>query len=128
MTERRPLIATYMMASRPFGVIYIGVTSNLYRRATEHRLGRVEGFTRKRGCGLLVWYQPFALVVTALWREKALKRWNRAWKMQLVEQRNPGWADLYPWLCAGAPDPRLPDDDDCGVAAFPARREAGLDD
>ena len=122
------MIATYMMASRPFGVIYVGMTNNLYRRATDHRLGRVPGFTKTHGCGLLVWCQPFELVVTALRREKALKRWNRAWKMQLIERRNPDWSDLYPWLCEGAPDPRLPDEDDGGVAAFLARREAGLED
>ncbi len=126
MDSRRPLIATYIEASRPFGVIYIGVTSNLYRRGREHREGRIDGFTKRYGCNMLVWYQPYELITTAIRREKALKRWNRAWKMQLIESRNPDWVDLYPFLCGEAPDPRIKSgDDDGGIAAFLARLEAG---
>jgi putative endonuclease len=124
--SRRPLIATYIEASRPFGVVYIGVTSNLYRRGREHREGRTDGFTKRYGCNMLVWYQPYELVTSAIRREKALKRWNRAWKMQFIETRNPGWVDLYPFLCGEAPDPRIKsEDEDGGVAAFLARLEAG---
>ena len=124
MDEKRPLIATYIEASRPFGVLYIGMTSNLYRRGGEHRTGEGGGFTKRYGCNILVWYQPFEFVTSAIRREKALKRWNRAWKMQLIEARNPEWRDLYPWLLGQEADPRLPDEDNGGVAAFLARLEA----
>jgi len=118
--ERRPLIAVYIQASRPFGVLYIGMTSNLYERSRQHREGAVEGFSKDHGCNLLVWYHTFELVTAAIRREKALKRWNRAWKMQLIEQRNPEWVDLYPFLCGTASDPRVkPEDDGYGsVKAF----------
>ncbi len=124
MDEKRPLIATYIEASRPFGVVYVGMTSNLYRRGGEHRTGETDGFTKRHGCNILVWYQPFERVTCAIRREKALKRWNRPWKMQLIEARNPDWVDLYPFLVGQQPDPRLPLEDDGGVAAFLARLEA----
>ena len=123
MDQKRPLIATYIEASRPFGVLYIGMTSNLYRRGREHRSGDGSGFTRRYGCNILVWYQTFERVTSAIRREKALKRWNRPWKMQLIEARNPEWRDLYPFLQGEEPDPRLPLEDDGGVAAFLARLE-----
>ena len=125
MSERRPLIATYIEASRPFGVIYTGVTSNLYRRSHEHRTGAGGRFTQRYGCHQLVWYQPFERIVTAIRREKAIKHWKRSWKMQLIEQRNPDWLDLYPWLHGEGEDPRLPVDDEAGVKAFLKRLEAG---
>ena len=125
MDDKRPLIATYIEASRPFGVVYIGMTSNLYRRGREHRDGTGSGFTKRYGCNIIVWYQTFERVTAAIRREKALKRWNRAWKMQLIEARNPEWRDLYPFLLGEQPDPRLPLEDDGGVAAFLARLEAG---
>ncbi|GAA0614053.1 hypothetical protein GCM10009422_06280 [Brevundimonas kwangchunensis] len=125
MSRERPFIATYIEASRPFGVIYIGSTSNLIRRSFEHREGRIEGFTKQHGCGRLVWYEPYEFMTTAIRRERALKRWNRAWKTQLIEQRNPDWADLHPWLIGEASDPRLPDPNDGGVANFLKRLEDG---
>ena len=94
MGERRPFIAVYMMTSRPFGPIYIGVTSNLPRRAWEHREGTADGFTRKHGLKMLVWYEQHELMTAAIQREKNLKRYYRAWKMTLIEQTNPGWNDL----------------------------------
>ena len=121
MDDKRPLIATYIEASRPFGVVYIGMTSNLYRRGAEHRAGKGGAFTKRHRCNILVWYQPFERVTSAIRREKALKRWNRPWKMQLIEQRNPEWRDLYPFLRDEAPDPRLALHDECGVEAFLAR-------
>ena len=66
--------------------------------------------------------------ISAIRREKALKRWNRPWKMQLIEERNPQWCDLYPFLMSEQPDPRLPLENDGGVAAFLARLEAGEPD
>jgi putative endonuclease len=95
MSERFPYIATYMMASRPLGVIYISVTNDLPRRAFEHREGLVAGFTRDYGCKMLVWYEPHQMMVEAIRREKALKRWKRTWKIELIERMNPDWRDLY---------------------------------
>ena len=103
---KRPLIAVYMEASRPFGVIYIGMTSNLFDRAHQHREGAGSAFAAERGCNMLVWYEEFAWVTDAIQREKSLKRWNRPWKMQLIERENPDWLDLYPALCGTTPDPR----------------------
>ncbi|WP_288759249.1 GIY-YIG nuclease family protein [uncultured Brevundimonas sp.] len=127
MSERRPFIATYIEASRPHGVLYIGMTANLYERGHQHRNGAFEGFASRYGCGLLVWYEPHEFVTTAIRREKALKRWNRVWKLELIEKTNPGWADLYPSLCGWAPDPRVkPEDDGIGsVEAFLKRLGTG---
>ena len=120
ISNRRPLIATYIEASRPHGVLYIGMTANLYERAGEHRTGAFRGFASRHGCGMLVWYQQHEFVTAAIRREKALKRWNRVWKLELIERTNPDWIDLFPSLCGWAPDPRVkPEDDGEGsVAAF----------
>ena len=88
----------YIMTNRPRGVLYVGVTSNLPRRAYEHRMGLLEGFTSRYGLTRLVHYEQYALIVDALQREKTIKRWMRAWKIELVEKENPGWADLYDQL------------------------------
>ncbi|HEV7227147.1 GIY-YIG nuclease family protein [Brevundimonas sp.] len=125
MEPRRPLIATYMQASRPFGVIYVGMTANLYARSTQHRERATKGFSSDRNCTLLVWYESHELVVDALRREKALKRWNRPWKMQLIERANPDWADLWPFLCDGEPDPRVKPREEDGVEAFLGRLDRG---
>ena len=106
--ERRPFIATYIMASRPMGVLYVGSTSNLYQRVAQHRQRRLEGFTKDHGCGMLVWFQPFERMTSARRREAALKGWNRPWKMELIERTNPEWRDLYPFLIGEEPDPRIP--------------------
>ena len=112
MNERRPFIATYILASRPLGVLYIGMTSNLYERTRQHREDRIEGFAQRYGCKTLVWYERHGFVTEAIKREKALKRWNRTWKLELVEQTNPQWQDLYSSLCGLAPDPRVKPEDD----------------
>ena len=127
MSQRRPFIATYIQASRPHGVLYVGMTANLYERVGQHRRGAFEGFASQYCCGLLVWYEQHEYVTTAIRREKALKRWNRVWKLELIERTNPNWADLYPHLCGWAPDPRVkPEDDGEGsVEAFLKRLEAG---
>jgi putative endonuclease len=88
----------YIMTNRPRGVLYVGVTSNLPRRAYEHRMGLLDGFTSRYGLIRLVHYEQYALIVDALQREKTIKRWMRAWKIALVEKENPGWADLYDQL------------------------------
>jgi len=94
MSERFPYPAVYLMASRPFGVLYVGVTNDLPRRVYEHQEGLLPGFSREHGCKMLVWYEPHEMMTEAILREKRIKRWRRAWKFQLVEQMNQDWADL----------------------------------
>ncbi|HZF44391.1 MAG TPA: GIY-YIG nuclease family protein [Sphingomonadaceae bacterium] len=88
----------YIMASRRNGTLYLGVTSNLIKRAYEHRSGAVVGFTRTHGCKLLVWYEVHASIDDARLRELRMKSWRRGWKMKLVDAMNPEWGDLYPSL------------------------------
>ena len=88
----------YIMASARNGTLYIGVTSDLAKRAWEHRNGVVPGFTRKYGCKLLVWYAAFDDLQTARHRELQMKKWKRLWKLSEIEQMNPEWVDLYPTL------------------------------
>jgi putative endonuclease len=95
MSQRYPYIATYIMASRPLGVIYIGATSDLPRRVYEHREGLIDGFTKTYGCKMLVWYEPHQMIATAIRRERTMKHWNRVWKLELIERMNPDWRDLY---------------------------------
>ena len=85
----------YILASKPFGTLYIGVTSNLVQRVWQHRNGLVEGFTKRYDVRRLVWYETHNTMESAIGREKALKKWDRAWKIRLIEDRNPMWADLY---------------------------------
>jgi putative endonuclease len=85
----------YIVASKPRGTLYIGVTSNIARRVWEHKQGLVEGFTKKYGVDRLVHCEAFARPQNATQREKRLKKWNRIWKIQLIESVNPQWRDLY---------------------------------
>ncbi len=85
----------YMLASRPRGTLYIGVTGDLTRRVFEHRSGTVSGFTSRYGVHRLVWFEVFDNVAGAIQREKTLKHWLRAWKIALIERTNPTWLDLY---------------------------------
>lgn len=85
----------YMMASGYHGTIYIGVTSDLIRRVWEHRQGETEGFTKKYRVSMLVWFEDCESILAAIEREKQLKKWNRAWKIRLIEDSNPTWQDLY---------------------------------
>ena len=87
--------AVYILASRPYGTLYTGVTSNLARRISEHREGIVAGFTRRYGVKLLVYYEYFATMADAIPREKRIKEWRRAWKIDLIVSLNPEWRDLY---------------------------------
>jgi putative endonuclease len=86
----------YMLASRRYGTIYIGVTSDLVKRIWQHREGLIDGFTRQYGVKLLVWYEIHAEMLEAITREKQIKEWKRDWKLRLVHELNPGWRDLYP--------------------------------
>jgi putative endonuclease len=90
----------YMLASRPGGTLYIGVTGDLVRRTWEHRSGAVPGFTRRYGVSRLVWFEIFDDVTLAIKREKTLKHWLRAWKIALIERANPTWGDLYEEIAA----------------------------
>jgi putative endonuclease len=92
----------YILASRIGGTLYIGVTNDLIRRVGEHRLKLVKGFTRKYEVHKLVYFEQFDDIENAIKREKRLKKWNRAWKVRLIEELNPNWDDLYPGI-AGPP-------------------------
>ena len=86
----------YMLASKPNGTLYIGVTSNLPMRVAIHRDNLVPGFTSRYGVHRLVWYEWLEYAEPAIRREKQLKKWNRAWKIRLIEEMNPNWDDLFP--------------------------------
>jgi putative endonuclease len=86
----------YIVTNQPRGTLYIGVTSNLVQRIAQHRQKVVEGFTAKYGLDRLVWYEMHDEAESAILREKQLKKWNRLWKIELIEQVNPKWRDLYP--------------------------------
>jgi putative endonuclease len=92
---RREFIAVYIMANKRNGTLYLGVTNDLPRRAYEHREGLIDGFSRKHGCKVLVWFEQHAEVGRAINREKELKKWRRDWKLALIEKANPQWRDLY---------------------------------
>ena len=86
------------MTNRPRGVLYVGSTTNLPRRAYEHRMGLLDGFTSRYGLMQLVHYEEYQLFVDAVRRERAIKHWSRQWKIELVEKGNPDWVDLYEQL------------------------------
>ncbi|MBN9310252.1 MAG: GIY-YIG nuclease family protein [Devosia sp.] len=87
-----------MLASKMGGTIYIGVTSDLIGRTYIHRESLVPGFTNKYGVHRLVWFEQHGSAESAIRREKQMKKWNRAWKIELIEKANPAWVDLYPAL------------------------------
>lgn len=84
----------YILASEPYGTVYIGVTSNLIRRMYGHQQGIVEGFTKKYAIKMLVYYEIHDRMDDAILREKKLKNWHRDWKIDLINQHNPAWKDL----------------------------------
>ena len=91
--EKSPVV--YMLASKPNGTLYIGVTSNLYARMREHREGTFEGFTKKYGVKHLVYYEAHTTMPDAIKREGQMKKWRRLWKIRLIEEMNPTWSDLF---------------------------------
>ena len=91
--ERQPCV--YLLASKPNGTLYTGVTSNLVKRVWEHKQHLVEGFTRRYGVDRLVWYEVHESMISAISREKAIKKWTRAWKVRAIEALNHEWRDLY---------------------------------
>ena len=90
----------YILASRPYGTLYIGVTSDLVKRIWQHRSDLAAGFTKQYSVKLLVWYETHTDIREAIIREKQLKRWNRDWKINLIQSTNPAWRDLYPRIVA----------------------------
>ncbi|PSO15658.1 GIY-YIG nuclease family protein [Bradyrhizobium sp. MOS003] len=88
----------YILASKKHGTLYIGVTSDLIRRVYEHKTKAVPGFTTKYGVEKLVLFEIHDDAVTAIAREKELKKWRRDWKTRLIEEQNPNWDDLYPGI------------------------------
>jgi putative endonuclease len=85
----------YLMASRRNGTLYVGVTSDLIKRVWEHKNGVVEGFTKRYNVHKLAWYEVHESMESAIAREKAIKAWNRKWKLGLIEKTNPEWKDRY---------------------------------
>jgi putative endonuclease len=85
----------YILASGLNGTLYVGVTSDLVKRVWQHREGLAEGFTKRYGVKMLVWYEVHADIVEAIRREKQIKKWDRSWKVELIQKTNPRWRDLY---------------------------------
>lgn len=85
----------YILASKRNGTLYVGVTSDLYGRMSEHRDGLIPGFTQRYGVKTLVYFEEHDDIEEAIRREKRIKRWRRAWKIALIEGGNPGWRDLW---------------------------------
>jgi putative endonuclease len=90
----------YILASRKDGAIYVGSTSDVVRRIYEHRTKGTKGFTSKHNITRLVWFETYDDPVSAISREKELKKWKRSWKIQLIETENPQWEDLYESICS----------------------------
>jgi putative endonuclease len=97
----------YILTSKPHGTLYVGITNGLIFRIEQHRAGTGSAFTRKYRAHMLVWYEEFADVREAIQREKTIKHYTRAWKINLIERTNPHWIDLYPTLPGVAPVPTL---------------------
>ena len=87
--------AVYILASKRNGTLYIGVTSDLLKRSWEHKNDLVDGFTKRYGVHRLAYYELHQNMASAITREKQLKKWNRAWKLKLIEKHNPDWKDLW---------------------------------
>jgi len=85
----------YILASRRNGTLYVGMTDDRARRVWEHRIGAVAGFTRQYNVRMLVWYEAHETRESAFGRERLIKKWNRAWKLELIERINPDWRDLF---------------------------------
>ena len=94
MQEKQP--AVYILASQRNGTLYIGVTSDLIKRLWEHRNNVVDGFSQKYNVHRVVYFEQHVTMENAISRERQLKKWNRAWKLRLIEEHNPEWKDLWP--------------------------------
>ncbi len=89
------LPCVYLLASQRNGTLYVGVTSDLVQRIWQHKNDLAEGFTKRYGVHMLVWYEECGTMEAAISRERAIKEWKRAWKIRLIENRNPEWKDIY---------------------------------
>ncbi len=98
MSKNAKQPAVYILASKRNGTLYIGVTSDLVGRVWQHKNDITEGFTKRYGVHRLVYYETTDDIAAAISREKQLKKWRRAWKLQLIEKTNPNWDDLWPAL------------------------------
>jgi len=92
------MVHVYLLASKPYGTLYVGVTSDLARRVWEHRVRAVRGFTARYGVDRLVWFEAHDSADAAMLRERQIKEWKRDWKINLIERDDPRWIDLYPNL------------------------------
>ena len=101
LTMRSRSFYVYILASKIGGTLYIGVTNDLVRRVYEHRSKLVESFTERYDVVRLVYFEQFDDPENAIKREKRLKKWNRSWKVRLIEESNPNWDDLYPSIAGG---------------------------
>jgi putative endonuclease len=88
----------YLLSSKPYGTLYIGVTNDLVRRVWEHKNKAARGFTEKYGVARLIYFEQIDSPIEAITREKQLKKWRRDWKIELIEKSNPDWHDLYPGI------------------------------
>ena len=95
LTSSMKVYWVYILASRPRGTLYVGVTSDLVRRIYQHREGLADGFTNEHGIKMLVYYEQHATAIAAIQREKNIKHWPREWKIDLILSMNPDWRDLY---------------------------------
>jgi len=100
--------AVYILASQPNGTLYIGVTSDLIKRVWQHREGLADGFTKKYGVKILVWYEQHETMESAIGKEKAMKKWLRKWKLETIEKSNPRWLDLWPEIIGESTTPVIP--------------------
>ncbi len=87
--------AVYILASKMYETLYVGFANDLVKRVWEHKSKFVKGFTSQHNVGLLVWYEIHESVIAARTREKQIKKWNRDWKINLIQEMNPTWKDLY---------------------------------
>ena len=106
MVPRESSIAVYMMTSRPYGTLYIGVSSRFEGRLVEHRQGLLKGFTKRHGLTRLVWYETHETMTVAIQRERTMNEGPRQWKINLIERDNPRWDDLYDSVMNWPPVPR----------------------
>jgi putative endonuclease len=106
----------YLLASGHNGTLYAGVTSDLIGRIWQHRTHAVEGFSRRYSVTRLVWYELHSTMESAILREKRIKKWNRSWKVNLINATNPSWRDLWPDITGQQPDRG-------GALGFPPSRE-----
>ena len=97
-TDARWRNYVYLLASKKHGTLYLGLTNDIVRRAYEHRIKAVQGFTKRYAVNKPVWFEIYDDALTAIAREKELKKWRGDWKIRLIEEQNPGGGDLYPGI------------------------------